>query len=180
MFVHAEVPKFRACVRAEYLYDMDPKRTGERVQCEVFGVSSYRGEALTVQAVLSDGSLFSYLPLTAIDSLGGGEPSPSLNLDDLSWGNCPSEEIAVTAFDFLRKTPVSCYFRTPRIWLAAAYLFTIDWYNDNEQLNVVELENGQFAAVPNHKAKFGHTERSLPPYKKLHATWRIGPERKSS
>lgn len=79
----------------------------------------------------------------------------------------------VTTFAYLAARPVSCYLKRVERWIEGEYLFTIDWFDDNEQAHVVRLSNGQFAALPNHKIKFRDGARSMPDYRKLHATWRL-------
>jgi hypothetical protein len=169
--VHAQVPPLRVHVRAEYLYDMDPAHKGELVPATVFAVSSYAGHAQTFQVLLGDGGLFSYLPPTAlVDPQKRQEPE--LELEDLVYSNCAPGPICVHRFEALAG-PMQAYFRRRDLWLAGVYHWTIDWYEDNRLAHLIALENGQFALLPSHKVKFGDAERSLPPYRKLHAEWKV-------
>jgi hypothetical protein len=169
--VHAAVPPLRVHVRAEYLYDMDPSHKGELVPATVFAVSSYAGHAQTFQVLVGDGGLFSYLPPTAlVDPAKRREPE--LELEDLVYSNCAPGPICVHRFEALAG-PMQAYFRRRDLWLAGTYQWTLDWYEDNRLAHLIALENGQFALLPSHKVKFGDTERSLPPYRKLHAEWKV-------
>jgi hypothetical protein len=166
--IHANAPAFSVDIEKQFLYDMDERYAGQAQRGTVFGISSYPGEALTLQVLLDDGSMFSYIPLHAISSKPVRQP---LELSDLVYKNCPGPGIEITAYDHL-KGEVSAYFRKKDLWLGGRYLFTIDWYEDNEQFHMIELENGQYAALPNHKVKFKDGPRSFEPYKKSHQTWR--------
>lgn len=174
--VHADIPPLKAHVRGEYLYDMDPGHAGEHVPCTAFAVSSYAGSVPTFNVLLADGSVFSYLPPTAlvdIDRRQGGEsPPPLLELADLAYHNCPDADLCVHSFDELRG-PVQAYFKRGGLWMAGEYLFTVDWYTGNDLLHLVALENGQFAFLPHHKLKFKDGPRDLPAYRKMHGEWKV-------
>lgn len=169
--VHVQVPPIHTSVRAEYLYNMDPARAGELRPCTVFAVSSYLGNAPTFQILLPDGAVFSYVPPNALVNPPVSEPA--LELADLVYHDCKSVDIAVQAFDVLRG-PVLAYFKRRDLWLAATYLFTIDWYTGNEMLHCLSLANGQYALLPSHKAKFGDHPPGFEPYKKIKREWVTG------
>jgi len=169
--IHANIPAFNAYVEKKFLFDLDEKYAGQYVPCTVFGASSYPQEALTFQILLEDGSMFSYMPIHALQKKTS-ERRINLELSDLIYKNNPGQDIEITAFDHL-KGEMNCYFKSKNLWLSGQYICTIDWYKDNEQFHLVELENSQYAALPNHKVKFKNTEPSFAPYKKLHQTWRV-------
>ena len=52
------------------------------------------------------------------------------------------------------------------------YVLTVDWYKDNDLLNLVKLENGYFAFLPNHKLKMNE-ERSFKKYNKIRNTFKV-------
>ena len=169
--IHANIPTFKAYVEKKFLFDMDEQYAREYVPCSAFGISSYSNEALTFQMLLEDGSLFSYMPLHALRKKPI-ERQPNLELSDLVYKNNPGAEIVVTAFEHL-KGEMNCYFRNKKLWVPGQYICTIDWYKDNEQFHLVELENHQYAALPNHKVKFKNRDPSFANYKKLHQTWKV-------
>lgn len=169
--IHADLPPFRALLRREYLYDMDPEFVGQTEPCVVFGVSSYADRALTVQVLLGNGSMFSYIPVVAL----GRPAEQELELHELlPQGNCPGEVVVVTAYaHLLTGPPVDAYVRTRDQWVSGEYIATVDWPDQNEQLHLVVLENGQLGAFPNHKLKFMGGSRSFEPYRKLRREWRV-------
>lgn len=169
--VHHEVPPLKTFLRGEYLYDMDLRHVGETVPCTVFAVSSYPGSAPTFQVLLADGSVFSYVPPTAlIDPSAAG---PAYGLDDLVYHNCPDGDVCVHVFAELSAEPVQAFLRKRNEWVEGRYLFTMDWYEGNDLLHGVALTNGQCAFLPNHKLKFRGGAREFAPYRKLHAEWKV-------
>lgn len=180
--VHAELETPLRChIRAEYLYDMDLAKAGQLVPGRVFSVSSYVKSAPTFQVQLDDGSVFSYLPPHAVEDLGlrGRTPLEPLEQGDLTYHDCPSENFCLHVYRTLAEDDVQAYFKRPRRWLTARYVATLDWYEGNDLLHLVSLENGQTAFLPQHKLKFGaDSSRHLPPYKKLRRAFPAGGARR--
>jgi len=170
--VHADVPPLATHVRGEYLFDMDLRHVGEHLPCTAFAVSSYEGSVPTFKILLPDGTVFSYIPPSALVDPGKAGDGPALELADLAYHNCPSGDLCVHCFEQLRG-PVQAYFRRPRVWLAGTYLFTIDWYTGNDLLHLIALANGQYAFLPHHKVKFQDGVQELPPYRKMHTEWKV-------
>jgi hypothetical protein len=175
--VHAEIPPLRLSVRAEYLHGMDPARLGELAPCTAFAVSSYPGEAPTFQILLGDGAVFSYLPPTALldPARRAAHPEvPELDLEDLVYVDCPAEAICVHRWPALDGR-VLAWLKRRDLWLGGDYLFTVDWWTDNQLAHAILLDHGQVALLPHHKLKFGsgHGE-GFAPYRKLRKVWRVG------
>jgi hypothetical protein len=171
---HGEIEPEDVTVRDEFLYDMDPKKIGRETPGVIFAVSSYEGSVPTLMVRLADGSVFSYLPPHAVFA-----PRPclyrdmELGLEDLVYHNCPAGKIAVDQFEFL-KGPVLAYLKRKNLWIRGYYLATIDWYEGNDLLHLVELENKQFAFLPHHKLKFGSgVAKQFEPYKKMRSEWKV-------
>jgi hypothetical protein len=177
--VHAALA-LRAQVRGEYLHDLDPAYAGSLEPASIFAISSYPGQTPTFKARLGDGAVFCYLPPSALVdvALPGGAPLPRtsdlvLELADLVYHDCPDEQISVHRFDALAG-PVLAWFKRRDLWLAGAYLFTVDWWTGNDLLHGIALGNGQLALLPNHKLKFGDHPPGFAPYRKLRRTWTVG------
>jgi hypothetical protein len=168
--VHASIPAFRARVRAEHLYGMDPARVGQLRECSVFSIASYPGSAPTFQILLDDGAVFTYLPPSAL--LVGELAAPELELADLVYNDCKSSLVCVHDFEALRG-PVLCFFKRKSLWLGGTYLFSVDWYTTNEMLHAVAVANGQVALLPSHKIKFGEHGPGFEPYKKIRREWKV-------
>jgi hypothetical protein len=169
--IHHEICPFKAYLKKEFLYDLDPSYEGEFVEGTIFAISSYPGEAPTFQILLSDGCLFSYMPIQAMQKTAEPVANP-LESDDLVFRNSPSSMIVVTHYGYLQGDVLGFFRRSSR-WLKGVYMSTVDWFDDNEQFHLISLENGQYALLPNHKLKFRSQVPSFPHYKKLHKTWRV-------
>jgi hypothetical protein len=169
---HAEVTPIKAYVQETFLYDMDPAKTG-LITCYIFGVSSYPGYALTFTIWIPEtGGTFAFVPLHALQGTKTAIPVP-LALSDLTTRNAPDPEIAVCTYEFLKERPLQVFFKGKDLRMSVTYLFSVDWYKENELVNVILLENGQFAALPNHRVLFGVKRDKLPDYKKMHGEWRV-------
>jgi hypothetical protein len=169
--VHADIPPVKTFLRGEYLYDMDLSHAGEFVPCTAFAISSYEGSAPTFKVLLADGTVFSYVPPSAL--IDKDKPSGDvLELADLAYHNCPSGDVCVCTFAELAG-PVSAFLRRQGKWMGGTYLFTIDWYTGNDLLHLIALDNGQYAFLPNHKVKFRDGTREFKPYKKMHQEWKV-------
>ncbi len=183
--IHENIPAFNAQIEKKYLYDMDETYANMYIPCTVFSIASYKGDALTFQILLEDGSVFSYIPLNAILKKQNhlnkdnedkrekdGIKKDRLELSDLVYKNCPGEDITVADFNHLHGR-VDAYFKQKNLWLEGEYICTIDWPRENELFHLIGLENNQYAALPNHKIKFKTGIRSFQDYKKLHQEWRV-------
>ncbi|MCC6807334.1 MAG: hypothetical protein IT381_07910 [Deltaproteobacteria bacterium] len=168
--VHAEIPPIALMVKKALLYGGDPKHAGQRLPCRAFVVSSYPASTPTFKVLLEDGAVFSYLPPSALTE---GEPMPpELSLEDLVYANCPTGDFCVHDFATLHG-PVLAYFKRRDLWMKGRYRLTLDWYEGNDLLHLVSLENGQQAFLPHHKLKFGDHPQGFEPYKKLRAEWKV-------
>jgi hypothetical protein len=171
--VHVSIPRMMARVEDRVLFDDNPEVTGW-TPCRILAVSSYPGHSLTFQILLDNGSLFSYVPPHRLRfDTSNEEIQTRLDLKDLVYFDCPDDVVEVIELDSL---PAHCraYFVNRDLWMDATHLFTIDWPLGNHLLHAVGLENGQLALLPSHKVLFGSkVTDTLPPYKKLHATWTV-------
>jgi hypothetical protein len=170
--VHAPLPSLPLFVQKEVLYGGDPRVVGEVVPCRAFSFSAYPGSAPTLQVLLEDGAVFSYLAPPVLrwrQTLN----DPVLDLDDLVYHPCPDGDVVVERFDAL-DVELLCFFKRRDLWLKARYGFTVDWVEGNDMLHFVLLENGQVAFLPHHKIKFGGDGApGFQPYKKLRNTWQL-------
>lgn len=170
---NVEIPPIDAFVQETFLYDMDPEKKGA-IPCRIFGVSSYPGFALTVTIhIPSTGGTFAFIPFHAISKIE--KPTFCYTQKQLVCRDCPDAEIAVTSYEYLKNQTVWVQLRggDEPVWAPGTYLFSVDWYNDNELFNIIELINGQFCAQPNHRCLFGVNSNELPPYKKMHSEWKV-------
>ncbi|MEE3717646.1 hypothetical protein V2H45_12975 [Tumidithrix elongata RA019] len=170
--IHYDLPQLiSGFVDRKLLFDLDGQTEGI-LPCQIFSLAAYAQEALTFQILLEDGSLFSYVPLHLLYH----KPPEAINLlelEDLVYHNCPDSTLCIHRFERLSRDVVNCFFKRKQAWLVGDYIFTMDWYCGNDLLHFIQLHNGQFALLPNHKVKFLNGDPHFQPFKKLHAIWKV-------
>lgn len=169
--IHVDMPPLPVLVRTEYFYDMDASREGTLTPAVAIALAGYPSESPTFTVRTDEGALFSYVPPSALLVRGSLMPAKPLLLRELVYHNCPEGPIAVAVHGALLG-PVQVYLKARKEWLAGEYVLTVDWYEGNDLLHLVALENGQYAFQPSHKVLFG-TSRTLPDYKKMNSTWKV-------
>ena len=170
--IHYNLPQIiSGFVERKVFFDLDSQAAGI-LPCQIFSLASYPQEALTCQILLEDGNLFSYVPLHLLYHKPP-ETTELLEMTDLVYHNCPDSTLCIHRFDFLGTDVVNCFFKHQQRWLVGNYLFSLDWYFGNDLLHFIQLSNGQFAVLPNHKVKFLNGDTQFQPFRKLHATWKV-------
>jgi hypothetical protein len=121
---------------------------------QAIGIFSYKGYVPSFKVLLNNGSVWDFCLPTYLRYLNIGRDltQEDLELPDLVYHNCPSCNFAVYVEPKLGEQPIDVYFKHSQRWsYGAQYLLTVDWWTDNESVNLVKLTNGQIAFVPNHK-----------------------------
>ena len=161
-FLVGNVPPIKCFVKAEYLYNQE-KRHGELEPCVWLTAKCIKGQALRIESLLVNyGALYDKLPLSAYV---WKEPDYELPLDYLQIWDCLSYEFTVIEKQNLRGLKVK-FFGKDKKFYYGHYLFTIDFCNadpgrldttfsegvqEHKSFNVINLDNGQFAAQPNNR-----------------------------
>jgi hypothetical protein len=152
--------------------DMDESKTS-LIHGQIFSISSYKDHSPTVQVLLSDGSVFSYLPLHSLVSTQEPTENHDFELKDCFYHNCPSNEFVVHEFYELSGI-CQVFIKSRNKFYQGMYILTIDWFEDNNMLHLIELDNGAFVMIPSHKIQFGkYKSTKFPEYKKLRQEWKI-------
>ena len=170
--VHVSIPPVKTYVAKKFLYDMDEAYEGQWERCKIFAVSSYKSVALTFKAVIcSNGGVFDYLPPHAFSQT---KTTPEFDLGDLCYQPCPSWNITVTVHDELKTYPCWVWIKRLAMFTKGHYHCSVDWYDENESVNIIQLKNGQITAAPNHKSLFAkEMPQFLPDYKPVRSIWRV-------
>ena len=173
--IHTDLPTPQpAWIKASFVYG--PTTTiREPLPCEVLAVSSYPGQSITFRVLIQDtGSLFDFVPPHVLNVLKQPD-MVQLELSDLVPFNNPTGNVSVTKCLHL-PAEVDCWFRSKNLWLKGTYLCNVDWYEGNNNANLVLLENGQIGFIPNHKMIFGSTStsRQLPKFVEVPDSWKVG------
>ncbi len=164
------IKPFRAYIEEKYLYDMDPFRKAI-LPCEVLAVSAYMGQSLTF-TVMINGAMFANIPVFAL-RWKDNEITGGIADENIAFKNCPDKNIDVFVLDKLCYNKPICFVRQNAEWYPAnSYILTVDFYDDNELLHLMMLDNYQLGWFPNHKINWDG-KRELPNYKKLKQNWNI-------
>ena len=158
------LPLVNVYVRKEYLYDLQ-KGHGEYTPGIWVSVKSVQYKALYFETLLTEyGALFDKLPLSAF--VWKTEGHGDLPLDTLQLWDCFDYNLTVIENPML----VPCeFFGKDRKMHKGEYLFTIDNCHsesstldtnysehdpEHKSFNIIQLDNGQFAAQPNNRIIF--------------------------
>ena len=167
--VHAAIRPIKALLQSKFLYDMDETKK-DLIKCQIEVISSYPGHVLSSFVWIPETEgVFSYIPLHALQWKEA--ITDPLDWDDVVFQNCPDSDISISHLPIFKRA-TKAFFPKKKRWIKGSYLFTIDWFRDNVAVNLLKLENGQFAAVPFHKSLYGKgVLETLPDYKKLRPEW---------
>ena len=163
-FLIHNLPLVNVFVRKEYLYDLQ-KGHGEYTPGIWVSVKSVQYKALYFETLLTEyGALFDKLPLSAF--VWKTEGHGDLPLDTLQLWDCFDYNLTVIEKPMLGPCE---FFGKDRKMHKGEYLFTIDNCHsesstldtnysehdpEHKSFNIIQLDNGQFAAQPNNRIIF--------------------------
>ena len=185
-FLVANLPPNKVYVKKEYLYDHE-KGHGELVEGVWVAVKSIEGRALYFETYLPEyGALYDKLPISAFVN----SPDIKLNLELEELELCDAFSYNLTVIEKKSLAGVRCKYLAPsKKWYYGEYLFTIDSCHadtnilntnysevpeEHKSFNILELDNGHFAAQPNNRVLF--YDKSLTPAKTLQPDFKVSTE----
>ena len=167
---HISIKPIKCQVAEKYFYNLDESKTGW-LKAKIIGLISYPGSSLALHVVIEEtGAIFTYLPL---DSVRPKETDlMQFDYHALDYEFCHHPNMVGFSLEHLRLSKLVVFIKSndELFGLCADYICTLDWPDDNFLQHFVKLENGQFAAVPNHKILV-NASGPLPEYKKLRHRW---------
>ena len=160
------LPNTKVYVRKEYLMDHKSGH-GEFVEGHWVTCKSLPGRAFYFETYLPEyGALFDKLPISAFVS-EPKTPTPDLPLEDLQFWNAMDYGVTAICKQFIGSMDYEIFTRSHKL-LKGTYVFTLDNYHaqvdtidystaetpeEHKSFNVLQLENGQFAAYPNNRMR---------------------------
>lgn len=160
------LPSQHVWVRKEYLRDLEDGH-GEFVRGVWVTAKSIPGRALYFETYLPDyGAMFDKLPISAFTS-SPESPTPDLSLEELQYWNAMDYGIVSVVKQFTASMTWEIRTRS-NLTMRASYITTLDNYHsdpdgvdystsetpsEHKSMNILELENGQFAAYPNNRCR---------------------------
>jgi hypothetical protein len=160
--IKLDIPPFLTYVRSEYLFD---HKEGDSYfsPATVFSISISKDEYPTFQVIINDTTLFSNIPISAFANSKGVRP---LEESNYIYFHAPNENVIACTHDYLSSIE-DCFVwqRNAERFQAAKYILTIDWYLENKQLHLLELEDGNYILWPSELITFGsNVPEKLPAY----------------
>lgn len=162
----ANLPNTKVYVRKEYLMDHKSGH-GEFVEGHWVTVKSMPGRAFYFETYLPEyAALYDKLPISAFVN-EPKKPEPDLPLQDLQFWNAMDYGITAVYKQFIGSMDFEILTRSHQV-LHGTYLFTLDNYHESadevdystseipeehKSFNVLELDNGQYAAYPNNRMR---------------------------
>tara|TARA_Y100000361_G_scaffold93709_1_gene83662 strand:+ start:654 stop:1343 length:690 start_codon:yes stop_codon:yes gene_type:complete len=172
-FLVANVPPIRVYIKKEYLYDHQ-KGHGELCEGHWVTVKSIRNRALYFETYIYEtGALFDKLPISAF--VWKKEYEGNMSLEELELWDGFDYHISIIRKD--NNGSGKCKYLAPsKNWYHGDYLFTVDsaheepniidcgyseYPEQHKSFNIIQLDNGHFAAQPNNRVIF--YDKSLSP-----------------
>ena len=185
-FLVANLPPVKVYVKKEYLYDHE-KGHGELVEGVWISVKSIEGRALYFETYLPEyAALYDKLPISAF--VNSPNIKTNIDLEELELWDAFSYDITVIEKKSI--AGVRCKYLAPsKKWYYGEYLFTIDSCHadtnilnvnysevpeEHKSFNILELDNGHFAAQPNNRVLF--YDKSLTPAKTIQPDFKVSTE----
>jgi len=160
------LPSQHVWVRKEYLRDLEDGH-GEFVKGVWVSAKSIPGRALYFETYLPEyGAMFDKLPISAFVSTPE-TPDSDLPLEELQYWNAMDYGIVSVVKQFTASMTWEIRTRTGLV-MPATYITTLDNYHadpdavdystsetpsEHKSMNILELENGQYAAYPNNRCR---------------------------
>ena len=164
--VLANLPNTKVYVRKEYLMDHKSGH-GEFVEGHWVTVKSMPGRAFYFETYLPEyAALYDKLPISAFVS-EPKKPEPDLPLQDLQFWNAMDYGVTAIYKQFIGSMDFEILTRSHQV-MHGTYLFTLDNYHESadeidystseipeehKSFNILELDNGQYAAYPNNRMR---------------------------
>ena len=185
-FLVANLPPVKVYVKKEYLYDHE-KGHGELIEGVWISVKSIEGRALYFETYLPEyAALYDKLPISAF--VNSPNIKTNIDLEELELWDAFSYDITVIEKKSI--AGVRCKYLAPsKKWYYGEYLFTIDSCHadtnilnvnysevpeEHKSFNILELDNGHFAAQPNNRVLF--YDKSLTPAKTIQPDFKVSTE----
>jgi len=162
----ANLPNTKVYVRKEYLMDFKGGH-GEFVEGHWVTVKSMPGRAFYFETYLPEyAALYDKLPISAFVSQPN-KPDPDLPLQDLQFWNAMDYGVTAIYKQFIGSMDFEILTRSHKV-MHGTYLFTLDNYHESadeidystseipeehKSFNILELDNGQYAAYPNNRMR---------------------------
>ncbi len=150
---HYEIKPIDCLVKSSFLYQNNDIDKNSYEKGKIISLCLYKGEAITFDVLLENGSLFNYVGLTEV-KLPRYSSLHTFSLKELVYHNSLSIDITIQELNYLKNKHVYYFNKYNNEWYEAKYILTVDWYTENDLMHLLVLETGNFVFAPNHKILF--------------------------
>ena len=160
--MNINVPIIECFVRLEFMNQEREEFAGQYAPCQIFGMASIPGQTPLFHFFCDDGGIYWRMPIHAFCHV---KDAVRRNLDELVLWDSFSYHASVTTFDILKNKRMS-YIDRRRKQNAGTYVFTVDWFGDDDKsygfaeipgqhkcAHLIRLDDGNFALQPNNRLK---------------------------
>lgn len=177
-----EVPYTKAYLRKEYVRNLEDG-FGEFIDCYIESVTVLKGRPLLFNIHTEDGAKVARLPIEAFCTK---KSAPSRTTSELQLWSCLSSNAQAIQKSYYKGYPVQSML-TNREIVNGTFLFEIEQFPDtlggfedtpdqHKTFNIIELNEGNFAALPNNRCLFldNHftVDKGIPDYKTNTHYWK--------
>lgn len=146
------------------------------IPCKIIALSIYKDEVITATIMLDCGAVFSYIPFNSL-SLNPKSEFP-YELRECHSVNSPDSNIDISYLESLKNSSLFFKHFGKDSWLPGEYICTVDFYKDNELVNLICDENGDLLLRPFHKILFNQEPKDIDKinfkqFKKQRKTYKI-------
>jgi hypothetical protein len=169
------MPYIKASIQNSFLFKDEANK--ELTECYIIGAHAFLNRPLLFTCHLSTGALFSGVPINHLSHSNNNIYARVLGLAALQPWGCLGDNLGVVRLDYLKDYDCLCKIEDDQIF--GRYLCTFFFKEgghleeDPEQMktmNMIALENGQFALLPNNRILFTDSHftevREFPKYKR--------------
>ncbi len=164
---NVNIPLIECYIRKEFLFNGE-EHIGEFEDAIIFGATSLRNRVLLFNVMTKGGGHFCRIPIHAFCH---NKKAPNQKLEDLVIWNNFSYWINVIKYDYLVDCKANVFLKDNKAY-SADYLFTIDYAHpekniidldysedpdDHKSANLMKLDNGNFAILPNNRILWSDT-----------------------
>lgn len=160
--IHLDINPIKCFIRSNFIHKEDNPFSS--CKAEIFSIGVYPGHYPTFNVMIEGKYFYNYVPANVLN-IKEDFPKTS-SLEELSYQNCIAGEAVLNEIAYLKNKQVSMFNREKKFSGYGVYHSNIDWYNDNDSLNLIIGNNGQFYFRPNYRIVFGDSQE-LPKLNKI-------------
>lgn len=175
--VHAPLEPMTVWVNRGVFFNLE-KENDKWEKVKLFGLTCLTGKVPLFEIITKEGYVFSDIPVHLI-RWKEDVTDQDFELSSLVYNNCLAEDFVISCFPELEKRHALVFMKSENMYVKANYVFSLDFYKNNNWFHCMKLVNGQFAFIPSHKIIFSnkeiltHSELKFPDFQKLRHTFHV-------